>query len=76
MPHARALARMAGESLSAEKASAFADALNKLQQENLDRVEKELFWFTQKFDYRNADKPWGNSKDAPERAIIKLRGKY
>ena len=76
VPHARALARMAGESLSAEKASAFADALNKLQQENLDRVEKELFWFTQKFDYRNADKPWGNSKDAPERAIIKLRGKY
>ena len=24
----------------------------------------------------DADKPWGNSKDAPERAIIKLRGKY
>ena len=26
------------------------------------------------FDYRNNDKPWGNSKDAPERAINKLMG--
>lgn len=76
MPHARALIRMAGENLAADKAKAFCDALNELQQKNLERVEKELFWFTQKFDYRNADKPWGNSKDAPERAILKLRGFY
>ena len=26
------------------------------------------------FDYRNADKPWGDSKDALERAVTKLRG--
>ena len=30
---------------------------------------------TLKFDYRNKDKPWGNSQDAVERAINKLRGK-
>lgn len=76
MPHAQALVTMAGESLSAAKAEAFCTQLDALQKQNLARVEQELFWFTQKFDYRNADKPWGNSKDAPERAIIKLRGRF
>ena len=41
---------------------------------NLKRIEGELEWFTLKFDYRNDGKPWGNSKDAPERAINKLMG--
>ena len=40
----------------------------------LDRIEKELDWFTLKFDYRNTDKPWGNSRDAVERSINKLMG--
>ena len=48
--------------------------VHNLEIENLKRVEKELEWFTLKFDYRNADKPWGNSQDAPERAINKLQG--
>jgi len=53
----------------------FLAMLEALQRENLERIEKELEWFTLKFDYRNADKPWDNSKDALERAINKLRGK-
>ncbi|HIT68550.1 MAG TPA: hypothetical protein IAC36_01435 [Candidatus Aphodomonas merdavium] len=76
MPHARALANMAAQTLPQKKAQAFSDALDALQKANLERVEQELFWFTQKFDFRNADKPWGNSKDAPERAILKLRGRF
>jgi hypothetical protein len=31
--------------------------LYELQRRNMERVEKELEWFTLKFDYRNADKP-------------------
>ena len=42
--------------------------------ENLTRVEKDLEWFTLKFDYRNRDKPWGNSQDAVERSVNKMRG--
>lgn len=76
LPHARALRAMATRELSPAKARAFTDALDLLQKENLARVEKELDFFTQKFDYRNADKPWGNAKDAPERAIRKLRGRF
>ena len=44
------------------------------QLQNLDRIEKELEWFTLKYDFRNADKPWGNSRDAVERSINKLMG--
>ncbi|NLE68688.1 MAG: hypothetical protein GX611_00720, partial [Clostridiales bacterium] len=49
-------------------------AATRLLNENLKRLEEELEWFTLKFDYRNADKPWGNSRDALERTVNKLRG--
>ena len=45
-----------------------------LQIENLERVEKDLEWFTLKADHRNKDKPWGNSQDAVERSVNKMRG--
>ena len=49
-------------------------ALYTLQKNQLARINGELEWFTLKFDYRNADKPWRNSKDALPRAINKYRG--
>ena len=52
----------------------FAQALRQVTLDNLRRVEADLNWFTLKFDYRNRDKPWGSSRDAVERALIKLRG--
>ena len=75
LPHYRSLAAMAAQEFSPAEARAFLSSLEILQQENMARIEKELEWFTQKFDYRNSCKPWGNSKDAPERAIWKLRGR-
>ena len=50
------------------------DMLCDLQKQNLERIEKEIEWFTLKFDYRNQSKPWGNSQDSVERTINKLRG--
>ena len=41
---------------------------------NLTQDEKDLEWFTLKFDYRNQQKPWGNSRDALERTVNRLRG--
>ncbi|MGI5898929.1 MAG: DUF6062 family protein [Christensenellales bacterium] len=51
----------------------FTSALVGAQRENIARIEKELEWFTLKFDYRNKDKPWGGSRDAVERTLLKLR---
>jgi len=71
---AACLLRMAAEKLGSRERAEFAAALEKGMRENLRRVEEELEWFTLKFDYRNADKPWNNSRDALERAVTKLRG--
>ncbi len=35
---------------------------------------KDLDWFTRKFDYRNQDEPWCESKTALERMVNRLRG--
>ena len=49
----------------------FIKTLNTVYLENFKRVRDDLDWFTLKFDYRNADAPWKNSKDALIRAIQK-----
>ena len=66
--------RAAPEQLSGEALKTFVDLVTSLQMDSLKRVEKDLEWFTLKFDYRNRDKPWGNSQDAVERGINKMRG--
>lgn len=45
-----------------------------LMQENLGRVQGDLDWFIDKFDYRNASAPWKNSRDAVSRSMQKLKG--
>ena len=65
---------LADDTLNANQSADFKKALAKIEIDNLKRIEGEIEWFTLKFDYRNADKPWGNSHDAVERAINKLMG--
>lgn len=74
LPHAAALLRHAHKHLGAAQHEAFAKSLLGLLRENLSEDEKDLEWFTLKFDYRNQDKPWGNSRNALERTINRLRG--
>ena len=47
-----------------------------LEVENFERLEKEIEWFTLKFDYRYKDKPWKNAKDALPRSILKINGQF
>lgn len=49
----------------------FLDALNKVYFENMERVNGDISWFIDKFDYRFKDEPWKNSKDALPRGIVK-----
>lgn len=58
----------------ADKIEKFKDITTKLQHNNLARLQEELNWFIQKFDYRFDDRPWGNSKDSLVRSIIKITG--
>ncbi len=47
-----------------------------LMQENLARVQEDLDWFVQKFDYRNNGADWKNSRDAVSRTMQKIEGIY
>ena len=71
--HYATLMQAAPSNLSGADLQIFTKDLIALEQEALARIEKELEWFTLKFDYRNADKPWGTSEDAVERTLNKLR---
>ena len=74
LPHASSLLRAAQKHLSCNLHAAFAQELLQLMKQNLSQDERDLEWFTLKFDYRNQDKPWGNSRNALERTINRLRG--
>mgnify|MGYP007056173691 CR=1 FL=1 len=49
----------------------FIETLDTVFFENIDRVNEDVAWFIEKFDYRNKDKPWKNSKDALPRGVLK-----
>jgi len=74
LPDTALLLEAAAEHLAPAQLADLVAALVTLTEENLSRIEKELEWFTLKFDYRNQDKPWGNSQNAVERTCNKLRG--
>lgn len=72
MEHYKLLYDEAVNYLSGKDLSEFTDDLNKVFIENLKRVRDDLEWYTDKFDYRNQDAPWKNSKDAVQRSIMKM----
>lgn len=74
MPHLADILDMAGEVHSAKLTVEFAEKAISLCSESFEKLDKEVFWYTQKFDFQNNDKPWGTSKDALHRTIQKLTG--
>lgn len=74
LPDASLLLEMAGKHLSGKSLQDFRQVMASLLKENMLRLWSELEWFTLKFDYRNNDAPWHDSRDALERTITKLRG--
>lgn len=62
---------MAPKHLSNKFLNPFIEQLNSLYLSNMKRVQSDLEWFIDKFDYRNADAPWKNSQDALPRTITK-----
>ncbi|MDD3336537.1 MAG: DUF6062 family protein [Eubacteriales bacterium] len=74
MPHGAALLTMAQRELSGDNLKQFTKSILHSIRESLSADEKDLEWFTLKFDYRNQAKPWGNSRNALERTINRLRG--
>ncbi len=76
MHHFEKLLGQAQEKLPNGQIEWFYTTVCRLMQDNLSRVQGDLDWFIDKFDYRNASAPWKNSKDAVSRTMQKLKGGY
>lgn len=67
----------AGESKLNDKQKAeFYPTMFELQTKHMDRLQEDVSWLVEKFDYRNKDADWKNSRDAIQRGMQKLKGGY
>ncbi len=76
MHHFAELLNAAQEHLPTAWQDWFYQTIPSVVRDNFARVQADLDWFIQKFDYRNASADWKNSKDAVSRCMQKLRGAY
>ena len=74
LPHMARLLEAARAELGPKELGGLISVLTKAQRENMDRIQEEISWFIKKSDYRYEKESWGNSKDAVERTVNKLRG--
>ncbi len=47
-----------------------------LMNKNMDRLQEDINWLIEKFDYLHKDDDWKDSKDAVQRCMQKLKGGY
>jgi len=74
LPHFAELLTAAEKSLSGKQLEGFLAVVIPLQKRALSKIEGDMDWFIQKFDYRNAKAPWKDSQDAIPRAMALLKG--
>lgn len=74
--HFARLLQTAQEKLPNSQREWFRSTIYPLMQTNLERVKGDLDWFVAKYDYRNANADWKNSRDALPRTIQKLQGGF
>ncbi len=70
------LCEAAESRLNAREQEEFFPMMEKLMQENMERLAEDVSWMVDKFDYRNKDADWKTSKDAIQRGMQKLKGGY
>ena len=74
--HFKVLCEGADSMLSDKERADFYDVMLPLMRENINRVYEDVAWFVEKYDYKNRDADWKNSKDAIQRGMQKLKGSY
>ncbi len=73
LPHWNAMLQTARQKLPKKQNSDFAKAASDVVMPYFDSLRGDVSWCCKKFDYRYDAEPWGNSKDAVERAMKFLR---
>lgn len=73
LPHFNAMLQSAKAKLPKKTYNEFTKASEDIVLPYFDSLREDVSWFCKKFDYRYEEEPWGNSKDAVERAMKFLR---
>ncbi len=71
--HYGMLMQLAPQKLSGAALDEFTALTSRLYLENMKRVRDDIEWFINKFDYKYANEPWKNAKDALQRSIVKVQ---
>ncbi|MCD7814663.1 MAG: DUF6062 family protein [Lachnospiraceae bacterium] len=74
--HFGTLCQNADHYLNEKERAEFYPAMFGVMEKNFARIEEDISWLVDKFDYRNRDADWKNSQDALTRGMQKLRGGY
>ena len=74
LPHFGDITEAADVVLTDKEKTAFFEILFDLMRNNMARVHEDVLWFVDKFDYRNINADWKNSKDAVPRTMQKMAG--
>ncbi|MCR5824070.1 MAG: DUF6062 family protein [Lachnospiraceae bacterium] len=69
--HYSLLLKKCPKAMGASEAEGFVKTCSEIYLNNVKRVRDDLSWFIDKFDYRYADAPWKDSKDALQRSMMK-----
>lgn len=76
IPHFGDLCEAAETSLKDGEKAEFYAGMSRLMEQNMQRLYEDVSWLIEKFDYRNKDADWKDSKDAIQRGMQKLKGGY
>lgn len=76
LPHFGDLCEAADLKVADKEKEEFFRTMFALMESNMERVSEDVAWMVEKFDYKNADADWKNSKDAIQRGMQKLKGGY
>lgn len=70
------LMKASDSALNDKQKDSFYPLIFDLMEKNMERVGEDVAWLVEKFDYKNKDADWKNSKDAVQRGMQKLHGGY
>lgn len=74
LPHYGMFLKTAKERLSKKDFAEFYNDVSAVENAYFEKLRADVSWFCKKFDYRYENEPWGDAKDAPERAKHFLNG--
>ena len=76
LPHFGDLCEAAESRLKEKEQEEFFSTTFALMESNMERLFEDDAWLIEKFDYRNKDADWKNSKEALQNCMQKLKGGY